>query len=272
VRTSAPAKINVCLFLGPSRPSDGRHELVTVFQPVGLADTVTLHDAAASDEVRCPGVAGPNLALAAVAAFREATGWDGPPVRVEIDKRIPIAGGMAGGSADAAAVLRLLAEHSGLGDDDLLREVGMTLGADVPAQVRPARYLATGAGEVLEPLPPVTPYGVVVVTAEQGLSTAEVFREADRLGLARPDLADVREQVRAAGDLPDALVHNDLQAAALSLRPELQDTLDAVRGAGADVALVSGSGPTVLGLFTDPVAAERAAEMLPAAQATRTLA
>lgn len=269
--TSAPAKINVCLLLGPARASDGRHELVTVFQPVDLADTVTLTQGGDADAVACPGVEGPNLALAAVDAFRAATGWDGPPVRVTIEKRIPVAGGMAGGSADAAAVLRLLADHTGLGDDDLLREVGMTLGADVPAQVRPARYLATGAGEVLEPLPAVTPYGVLVVTAEQGLSTADVFREADRLGLARDDLADAAAAVRDAPDLDASRVVNDLQPAALSLRPALQDTLDAVRAAGADVALVSGSGPTVLGLFADPDAAVRAAAVVPQARAARTL-
>jgi len=241
----APAKINVCLFLGPTRASDGRHELVTVFQPVDLCDTVRL-ERADRDECVCDGVEGPNLALEALFAFRAATGWDGPAVRVVIDKRIPIAGGMAGGSADAAATLRLLRDHTGLGD---LHDIALTLGADVPAQVRPARYLATGAGEILQPLPPVPTYGVLVVPSPQGLSTADVFREADRLGLPRPRLDAQLAAVRAAADLPDELVVNDLQPAALSLRPDLQQTLDRVRDAGADVAVISGSGPTVLGLF-----------------------
>ncbi len=245
----APAKINVCLFLGPTRDSDGRHELVTVFQPIDLTDDVRL-EPAERDECICDGVEGRNLALDAIVAFRAHTGWDGPPVRVVVDKRIPIAGGMAGGSADAAATLRLLRDHTGLAAD--LHEIATTLGADVPAQVRPARYLATGAGEILEPLPPVAPYGLLVVPSPQGLSTADVFREADRLGLPRTDLGDRLAAVRASPDLPDGLVVNDLQPAALSLRPDLQDTLDRVRDAGADVALISGSGPTVLGLFGDP--------------------
>jgi 4-diphosphocytidyl-2-C-methyl-D-erythritol kinase len=245
----APAKINVCLFLGPTRPSDGRHELVTVFQPVDLHDDVHL-EPAAQDECVCDGVAGDNLALAALRAFRDATGWDGPPVRVVIDKRIPVAGGMAGGSADAAATLRLLQEHTGIEAD--VQAIAATLGADVPAQVRPARYLATGAGEILQPLPPVPTYGVLVVPSPQGLSTADVFREADRLGLPRPDLAERLAAVQAHPDLPAELVVNDLQPAALSLRPDLQATLDRVREAGADRALISGSGPTVLGLFNDP--------------------
>ncbi len=157
---NAPAKINACLFLGPTRAGDGRHELVTVFQPVDLHDSVRL-ESADTDSCVCDGVDGENLALAAVRAFREHTGWDGPPVRVVIEKRIPIAGGMAGGSADAGATLRLLEEHSGVEAD--LHAIATTLGADVPAQVRPARYLATGAGEILQPLPPVSTYGVLVV-------------------------------------------------------------------------------------------------------------
>jgi 4-diphosphocytidyl-2-C-methyl-D-erythritol kinase len=261
----APAKINVCLLLGPARASDGRHELLTLFQPLALADDVSLHEGAGDDSVDCPGVDGPNLALDAIARFRDVSGWDGAPVRVEISKRIPVAGGMAGGSADAAAVLRLLHEHTGLADDETLRAIALTLGADVPAQVRPARCLATGAGERLEPLAPVAPYGVLVVPSDEGLSTADVFREADRLGL--PHAIDPAPVRAALPDLPAALVVNELQPAALSLRPELQDTLDRVEAAGADVALISGSGPTVLGLFADPAAVPD----LPGTIATRTL-
>jgi 4-diphosphocytidyl-2-C-methyl-D-erythritol kinase len=277
VSGAAPAKINVCLFLGPVREQDGRHELVTVMQPVALADTVrVVEHEGRQDACVCDGVEGPNLALQAVAAFREATGWDGPPVRVEIDKVIPVAGGMAGGSADAAAVLRLLRDHAAPGtDDDELRRIGSTLGADVPSQVVPVRSLATGAGEHVEALPPVASYGVLVVRSEEGLSTADVFREADRLGLPRTGLADVLARVRAAIEegthLPDELVVNELQPAALSLRPDLEATLEAVRAQGADVALVSGSGPTVLGLFADRAACAAAADALgPAALATET--
>ncbi|MCW3011426.1 MAG: 4-(cytidine 5-diphospho)-2-C-methyl-D-erythritol kinase, partial [Solirubrobacterales bacterium] len=94
----APAKVNACLFVGGTREQDGRHELVSVMQAVDLADELRLEPADA-DEVSCPGVEGPNIVEAAVAAFRARTGWDGPPVRIRITKRIPVAAGMAGGSA-----------------------------------------------------------------------------------------------------------------------------------------------------------------------------
>ena len=251
LETRAPGKINVCLFLGPTR-ADGRHELVSVMQSVSLTDKVRLEVAGGpGDEVDCPGVDGDNLVAAAIERFRAVTGWDGEPVRISVKKRIPVAAGMAGGSADAAAALRLLARASGLED------------ADVPAQVRPGRVLATGAGETIARVPGVARYAVLVVPSPRSLSTADVFREADRLGLPRDAaaLAGALADVQAAlPDLPDALCVNELQPAALSLRPELQETLDGVRDAGADVAMVSGSGPTVLGLFRDRDAGRAAAE------------
>lgn len=261
LRTKAPAKINVCLFLGPLRP-DGRHELVSVMQSVSLADRVTLEHGEDADAVECRGVDGPNLALQALTLFRERTGWDEGPLRIVVDKRIPVAGGMAGGSADAGAVLRLARSASGLGSAELLHEIGAQLGADVPAQVRPGRVLATGTGTEIERVPGVAPYGVVTIPDAAPLSTADVYREADRLGLPRgaEELAGRLGAVRAAlPDLPDALCVNDLEAAALSLRPDLGARLDLLRAHGADVAMVSGSGPTVLGLFHDRDAAKAAA-------------
>jgi 4-diphosphocytidyl-2-C-methyl-D-erythritol kinase len=260
----APAKINLCLFLGPVRAHDGRHELVTVMEPLELADTVTLRPAeGGADEVVCTGVDGPNLAARALAAFREHTGWDGPPVRLEVDKRIPVAAGMAGGSADAGAALRLAHRVSGLGDDALLHRIAGTLGADVPAQVRPGRVLATGAGERLRRMAPARdPYGVLVLPSAQGLPTGSVFAEADRLGLPRDaaGLADALADVEAAaGDPP---IVNELAPAALSLRPGIADALAAAREAGARHVLVSGSGPTVVGLFDAPGDAARAAGRL----------
>ncbi len=267
LRERAPGKVNVCLFLGPAR-ADGRHELVTVFQPLSLADEVTLEPAplgAGGDEVLCPGVDGDNLAAAALRAFRERTGWDGAPVRVRIDKRIPVAAGLAGGSADAGAALRLAARAAGVEDDDLLRDLAAGLGADVPAQVRPGRALATGAGERLEPLPAPPAYGVAILPSHERLSTADVYREADRLGLARSAdaLAMALSAVRPrAADLPGELLVNDLQPAALSLCPAIGEALEAVRAAGARHALVCGSGPTVAGFFDDTTGARAAAAML----------
>jgi 4-diphosphocytidyl-2-C-methyl-D-erythritol kinase len=267
LREAAPAKVNLCLFVGPTR-ADGRHELVTVFQPITLADTVELEPAglgATGDDVVCPGVTGENLAALALRAFRARTNWTGAPVRLRIDKRIPIAGGMAGGSADAGAALRLAARAAGIDGDDLLREIAAGLGADVPAQVRPARYLATGAGERLAPLPPPRSYGILVLPCRERLATADVYREADRQGLARDadDLAErLREVSASAADLPQALVVNDLEPAARALCPAIDEALVAARRTGARRAIVCGSGPTVIGLFDDLEAAHGAAALL----------
>jgi len=263
-RALAPAKINLGLFLGPTRAEDSRHELVTVMQSISLADELTLEYAPAGvseDEVVCPGVSGPpsqNLARAALDAFRAATGWDAPPLRLSIVKRIPVAAGLAGGSADAAATLRLARHVSGLGDEALLRELGAALGADVPAQISPGRWLASGAGEHLRELSnPSRPFGVLLLPVAAELSTAAVYKEADRLEPARApqELEQRRLALTAALELGapvptvKELLHNDLQAAAISLCPAISDALEQAREVGAEEVLVSGSGPTVVGLF-----------------------
>ncbi len=262
VRVLAPAKVNLGLFLGPTRTQDGRHELVTVMQSISLADELSLEHAPAGvehDEVVCPGVPGENLAARALAAFRAATGWDAPPLRLKIVKRIPVAAGLGGGSADAAGALRLARHASGLGDDALLRALGAALGADVPAQIAPGRWLAGGAGELLEALPDPNPasFGLLVLPAVGGLSTAAVYAEADRLGLGRSTetIEQRRSALRRALELSAAvpaareLLENDLAPAAISLCPEIAAALSQAREVGAEIALVSGSGPTVLGLF-----------------------
>lgn len=268
----APAKFNRCLFVGPPRP-DGRHDLVTVFEPLTLADRLTLEPATGSeDEVVCPGVEGPNLAADALAAFREATGWDGPPVRIAIEKRIPVAAGMGGGSADAAAALRLALQASGQGDEALLYALAATLGADVPGQVRPRRVLATGVGERLAEIPPGEPYGVLVLPSEHALSTGAVYAEYDRLGPVRT----VEDLGRAIHEAADVVGVNDLERPARSLCPAIDEALTQARDAGATTAMVSGSGPTVVGLFPARADAQRAAERLasrhPAPIACETLA
>jgi 4-diphosphocytidyl-2-C-methyl-D-erythritol kinase len=277
-RALAPAKVNLGLFLGPTRASDAKHELVSVMQSISLADELTLEPAGAGadrDQIVCPGVPGPgheNLAAAALEAFRASTGWDAPPLRLSIIKRIPVAAGMAGGSADAAAALRLAGRASGLGDEALLLELAAGLGADVPAQVRPGRWLASAAGERLwELAPPVSPLGLLVLPLDAELPTAAVYGEADRLGLARdPEelerrLGALRVALEGGAVLPadGELLHNDLQRAAISLCPQIAEALLEARAAGVAHAFVSGSGPTVVGLFTDaedrsPGAGERA--------------
>lgn len=240
----APAKVNLCLYVGPTRP-DGRHELVTMFDSVSRFDEVEIAEATA-DEVVCDGVTGPNLVADALAGLR-AAGWDAPPVRVIIRKRIPVAGGMGGGSADAAAMLRCAGQLAPVAD--AVRErVAASLGADVPGQLRPGPSLGTGAGEIVAPLHGVEPYGVLVLPQAFELATADVYREADRLGVAR---SGAELATRAAGlveRLPDRLV-NDLEPAALSLAPQIGAALVRAWEAGADDAIVCGSGPTVIGVF-----------------------
>jgi len=265
LRTPARAKINLCLFVGPPRSGD-RHELVTLMDSLDLCDDVCLQvgpEELRADEVICPGVEGPNLAAAALAAFRARTGWDGPPVRLQITKRIPVAGGMAGGSADAAAALRLVAEVAGIGDRRLLEEIAAELGTDVPSQVRGGLVLATGEGTRLRPLAAVLEYAAVVLPVQAELAAREVYCEADRLGLPRDALGLARSLTRlqAAISAETVLdhVHNDLQDAARSLCPSIDEALEAAINAGADHALVSGSGPTVVALFVEVGHRERAA-------------
>jgi 4-diphosphocytidyl-2-C-methyl-D-erythritol kinase len=257
----APGKVNLSLFVGAPR-ADGLHPLVSVVQSVSLADELTLTPAAGgADEVVCPGVEGPNLAGRALALFREATGWAAPPQRLEIVKRVPVAAGMGGGSADAAATLRLAAHAAGGAPAELLHELAVTLGADVPSQLTPGRVLMSGAGERVEPLPDPEPFGLVIVPSPHALSTPEVYAAFDRLGTACS--ADELERAADAarrGEPPPAV--NDLQDAARELCPQIDDVLAALPG-----AMVSGSGPTVFALRATREAARDAARAIPGAVA-----
>jgi 4-diphosphocytidyl-2-C-methyl-D-erythritol kinase len=261
-RIYAPAKLNLCLYLG-GRRDDGLHELCSLFEPLALADRIEVTEAE-RDAVACPGVEGENLAARALAGLR-ARGWDHPPLRIEIEKRIPVAAGLGGGSADAAAVLRLAA-----GDVADLDALAAEIGADVPSQLAPSLALVRGAGERVQRLPEPATHAVVLLPGGGGLSTAEVFAEADRLGLGR-DAAELDgfavrlREAAGAGASPLSyldLLANDLEPAARALRPEIGDALDALRGAGAAAALVTGSGPTAFGIFEDLGAARAAAERI----------
>lgn len=278
MRIHAPAKLNLCLFLGPRR-EDGLHELCSLFEPLALADSIEVGEGtggAGFDEVDCAGVEGENLAARALAALR-AHGWSRPPLRVEITKRIPVAAGLGGGSADAAAILRLVrdtvsqrgaaAGERGGGAAPDVEAIASELGADVPSQLVPALSLVRGAGERVERLPDPATHAVVLLPGGGGLSTAAVFAEADRLGLGRgeeelDELAKALREAAGAGASPLSyaeLLANDLEPAARSLRPDVGDALDALRGAGAPLAFMSGSGPTAVGLFPTVAKAKSAA-------------
>jgi 4-diphosphocytidyl-2-C-methyl-D-erythritol kinase len=167
MRIQAPAKLNLCLYLGPRR-DDGLHELCSLFEPLALADTIEISAGTPAaggrgvDEVVCAGVKGDNLAAHALAALRK-SGWQSPPLRVEIEKRIPVAAGLGGGSADAAAILRL-AGDSGSDAPDLER-IAAGLGADVPSQLSPALALVQGAGERVERLPAPASHAALLLPA-----------------------------------------------------------------------------------------------------------
>jgi 4-diphosphocytidyl-2-C-methyl-D-erythritol kinase len=282
----APAKLNLGLYLGRPRP-DGLHELCSLFEPLALADLIRIEEAE-RDEVICAGVEGENLAARALAKLRE-RGWDAPPLRIEIEKRTPVAAGLGGGSADAAAVLRYAAANSARDSERVrsnarierrstnaagviadLPAIAAELGADVPSQLRPALALVRGAGERVEPLPAPAEHAALLLPGGGGLATKDVFDTADRLGLGREEAALDRlaAELRAAagaGASPLAyaeLLVNDLEPAARSLRPDIGDALDALRAAGAPAVFLSGSGPTAVGLFATIADAEAAAATL----------
>jgi len=262
----APAKVNLHLSVGHIR-DDGYHDLTTVFQAVGMYDDVTLSraeepsvtvagPASLADREGVPLDAG-NLALRAVALLAERTGHDGS-VAVHIDKGIPVAGGCAGGSADAAAAL-VGADAlwgTGLGKDELAA-LGAELGSDVPFSLHGGTALGTGRGEHLTPVLEQGDYAWVLAISEGGLSTPSVYAELDRQRETGPvGLVSDPSEVLAALRRGDAValgraLRNDLQPAALTLKPSLRQVLDAGRDLGALGAVVSGSGPTVALLARD---------------------
>lgn len=275
VAVAAPAKINLHLGVGAPR-ADGFHPLVTVYHAVDLLDTVTVDDAdqwsvtvLADGPVDVSGVplGEENIVIRAGKALAGRHGID-RCARIEIRKGIPVAGGMAGGSADAAATLVALDRlwEAGTSDADLF-ELAAGLGSDVPFGLVGRNALGTGRGEQVEQLPGVTtPRHWVIVPATGGLATPAVYRRYDELvPAAPPQPAAPYRLVEFIADPVVALaplLHNDLQQAALDLRPELGQLLAAGEAAGAVRGLVSGSGPTCVFLCADGEATERVAATL----------
>jgi 4-diphosphocytidyl-2-C-methyl-D-erythritol kinase len=262
IRELAPAKVNLVLRIGP-RAANGLHEISSLFASLDLADEIEV-EPADEDGVECEGVEGPNLASAAVARLRQYAP-SLPPLRVRITKRIPVAAGLAGGSADAAAVIRAANSFHELPFDDAqLREIAAPLGSDVPSQIAPAHAIVTGTGERVERVA-LPELHVVLVTSPVGLATGDVFGLADQMGLPREtlDASDLRLLATEPPAAIAARLENDLQPATLQLRPELSDTIEALRAADALGAQVAGSGPTVFGLFPDEQSAADAAAQIP---------
>lgn len=263
VTVRVPAKVNVQLSVGPLR-DDGYHDLVNVFHAVSLFDEVSVTPGPLSVAVEGASIRGvpttpDNLAGRAASLIASQIGVE-PEVAITIKKTIPVAGGMAGGSADAAATLLAcnVLWEAGLSFETLL-ELGAVIGSDVPFALMGGTAVGLGRGEQLTPVPTSGEFHWVFALADGGLSTPAVYAECDRIRAAHGEQAAWPHEspellaALAAGDakaLGPALV-NDLQPAALTLRPSLQRTLAAGRDYGAVGALVSGSGPTCAFLATD---------------------
>lgn len=281
VTVRVPAKVNVQLAVGGPRP-DGFHDLANVFLAVGLYDEVTVTPA---DELRitvegrdADQVPADASNLAARAALALAARREGvtPAVHIHIVKDIPVAGGMAGGSADGAAALLACDAlwGTGAGREELL-EICAELGSDVPFSLVGGAALGRGRGELLTALPVGGDFHWVFAVADGGLSTPAVYRECDRLRgdapVPDPEPAPALLDALRTGD-PVALavsLANDLQDAAVSLRPSLAATLAAGTDAGALAGLVSGSGPTCAFLAKDAESAQAVAAALTASGTCR---
>lgn len=278
VTATAPGKINVCLRVGPLR-DDGYHDLATIFQAVSLVEDVT----ATESDTFSLSFSGPidtshltvdesNLVLRAARAVAAEAGYTGG-ADIEVVKRVPIAGGMGGGSADAAATLvavdALWETNLGMAK---LTQIAATLGADVPFALHGGTALGVGRGDELTPVLAKAEFHWVLVLNDSGLSTPDVFRQLDRHRNEHsidietvPVEPNIEPELLAALRSGDAkalaeYLRNDLQAAALQLKPELGGVLEFGETHGALAGIVSGSGPTIALLAGDEAAAKDLAE------------
>jgi len=260
-----PAKVNLQLSVGPLG-ADGYHEVTSVFQAISLFDDVTVATALPGTGITISitgdtahGVPTDSSNLAIKAAQLMAKTYDLPPdLIIKLKKEIPVAGGMAGGSADAAGVIVGLDSLFELGiSRDEMESVGSKIGSDVPFSICGGVAIGTGRGDQITPALAKGSYNWVLALSGQGLSTTSVYQECDRLreglSIATPQVSEPLMQALRAGDakaLGKAL-SNELQSAASSLRPALRLVLDVGVDYGALGGIVSGSGPTVAFLVTD---------------------
>lgn len=268
MQVPAYAKINLSLDI-LRRREDGYHDLRMVMQSIDLADALTIMPAqgqgAMSTNLSFLPADSRNLAQQAAAAFRSATGL-GPEVDISIQKRIPVCAGMGGGSSDAAAVLRAMNRLTGAGLSPLeLASIGGSVGSDVPYCVLGGTALAEGRGELLTPLPPLPPCHVVICKPFFPISTPQLFARVNvRKIVRRPDTTGMLAALEQ-GDLPGVArrMYNVFEDV---LEPRRRSEIDAIKvtliNCGALGASMSGSGPTVFGLFADPAAAETACARL----------
>lgn len=262
-RVAARAKVNLALRVGPRR-DDGYHDLATIFARIDLADdivvrvlrsgmTLAVHrDGAPDHALEDPAK---NLAAIAARAYMHAAGWPSG-CGIHIEKRIPVGAGLGGGSADAGAVLRALDSMSPqpLGTAELMR-IAARLGADVPFFTTDAEMaLGASRGDVIEPLPPLPARAVAVVMPRFSISTADAYGwlDADRghAASSSPDLESLRDHARDWVTLARTAV-NDFQPVIEARHPVIKAYRSALRDAGAVLAMISGSGSAVFGIFEE---------------------
>jgi 4-diphosphocytidyl-2-C-methyl-D-erythritol kinase len=259
----APAKVNLHLSVLGRRP-DGYHELVTLMQPLELCDRLTLERAEPGLTFTCdrPDLEGPdNLVMRAARAFFQAWGRE-PAVRLALTKRIPVAAGLGGGSSDAAAaLLGLNRMHGAPLEPQRLRELARNLGADVPFFLQPHTAWCRGIGEKVEPVPDFERLFYVLVNPGIVVSTAWVYSQLE-ITWTSASKSNKINPLLGLSRVSALLLSNDLESVTLRTHPELQGVKDVLMGAGAIGALMSGSGPTVFGVYRDRTSAGLAAEKL----------
>ena len=264
----APAKLNVFLRV-VGRRDDGDHDIETVIVPLDLHDVVTITTATVHEvTVEGPRAAdlhaagGESIAGRALAAFAEVLGVPVPPVHVSIDKRIPVAAGMGGGSADAAAVLRGLARHLGVAAS-ALPEVAAAVGADVPALLHGGVVYADGRGDRIAPVH-AQPTTWVVAPARFGVRSVDAYAWWDADGTTGPDPGALIAALEVGHhDLLGSALFDDLQRPVAARHPWVSETIDAFGEAGAAGAVMTGSGPTVVALARHLVHADVIARAVP---------
>ena len=259
----APAKINTCLHV-LGRRADGYHELAMLMQPVSLYDEIAIGVGPGREvEVECPGVEMPagaeNIAARATRALLKAAGLE-RSVRIRVQKNIPVAAGLGGGSSDAATVLTGLNDMLELGlSVEALMRIGVTLGSDVPFFVFGGAAWATGIGERLEKVDFMPDLWYVLVNPGVAVSTAWVY--ANLRLTSQDDVAKLRRFPRTTREFV-CLLHNDLEQVTMNRYPVVGEVKQRFAELGAAGSLMSGSGPTVFGVFTSEESAQNAARQL----------
>lgn len=284
ITASAPGKINIFFKVGALQ-ENGYHDVLSVYQALDIRETVTVGAASnwqvsvsgdlSAEQIAAVPTGEENLVVRAAKVISSLAKLDSPkPINFEITKNVPVAGGMGGGSADAAAALLAVDELWCTGvDGEALITAAAQLGADIPFSLLGGTAIGVGKGDELEPIDGVKKLHWVLVPMDAGLSTPRVYAKLDEIRASRGEDPTQIESPSVSSALINALqygdahevakhLHNDLQEAAISLMPELSITMHAGLAAGALAAMVSGSGPTVAMLAESEDAAESLANHL----------